>query len=100
MSRMSVETFWRIREGVNSGKIRCGSELHCDLLDVSARLGGLPPRQKALITMGLSGYAHLAIAEAFGISRSRVTHLLNEFLSTDELDRSNLTSLAKAVFRG
>jgi len=94
---MGVESYHRIRAGVDSGKIRCGSDLHLEILDIDQRLRGLPPRQKALIQMGLSGFAHLAIAEHFGISRSRVTHNINEFLRVEELTRDNLTALARAA---
>ena len=94
---MSVESYHRIRAGVESGRIPCGSDLHLDVLDIDAKLRGLPPRQRGIVDMALKGFAHLAIAEAFGISRSRVTHNLSELLRLDEPTRDNLVSLARVV---
>ena len=73
-----------MRERVNSGKIQCGSGPHAALLDYEVERDRLPPRDRQILLMAERGWSHVTIADSLGISRSRVTHVLDDWLEWNE----------------
>ena len=54
-------------------------------MDYEVARDRLPQRDKDIILLAESGWTHVTIAEQFGLSRSRVSHLIADWLDGAEL---------------
>lgn len=92
--RLSVETYHRLRARVDDGRIACGSSQHVALVDFEQAVKSLDGRQRKIVGLALRGWRHATIADEVGLSRSRVSHLLGDFLLAEFMSESLAESLS------
>lgn len=82
MKRFSPEAYARLRSRVESGKVPVGSSAHLALIDFDIAMGELTPRSQHAVRLAIKGWSHQLIADSLGLSRSRVSHLIADFMTS------------------
>lgn len=83
--KISADDYHRLRARVDDGRVACGSYEHARLMDFEAAMASLDGRSKKIMTLALRGWTHATIADEVGLSRSRVSHLIADFLLAESL---------------
>lgn len=84
-SRMTGETYARLRAQVDDGRVACGSFAHCMVIDFEMAVNTLPHRDRKIIQMTLRGWSAATIGDEVGLSRSRVAHIIGDFFVAETL---------------
>ena len=82
---MSGETYSRLRAQIDDGRVACGSFAHCMVIDFEQAVQTLPHRDRRIIQMTLRGWSAATIGDEVGLSRSRVSHIQNDFFLSESL---------------
>lgn len=83
MERLTLERYQRYRALIDDGKIRVGSSKHIQIIDYDLSIKRLSTRDRRIIRLYIKGWTHDLIAQSVGLSRSRVTEIINEFNQGD-----------------